>query len=160
VPKYVRISRVLRDIPPKFIVGGLKDSLRDVVRQRMSQQAIECKCIRCREYGHRARDGWEIGEPQMTGMDYTASGGKGIFLCFEDEDETLFGLLRMRIQSRPVALAGQGAGGFSPYPGTAYIWSGGSSQPAKPDCRAAQGAGRALVRKAERVATEEFQVRH
>ncbi|OGO40321.1 MAG: tRNA uridine(34) 5-carboxymethylaminomethyl modification radical SAM/GNAT enzyme Elp3, partial [Chloroflexi bacterium RBG_16_57_8] len=34
VPRYVRISRVLRDIPPKFIVGGLKDSLRDVVRER------------------------------------------------------------------------------------------------------------------------------
>ncbi|GAJ20605.1 unnamed protein product, partial [marine sediment metagenome] len=30
VPKYVRISRVLRDIPPQFIVGGLKNSLRDV----------------------------------------------------------------------------------------------------------------------------------
>ena len=35
VPKYVRISRVLRDIPSKFIVAGLKDSLRDVVRERM-----------------------------------------------------------------------------------------------------------------------------
>ena len=56
VPKYVRISRVLRDIPAKFITGGLKDSLREIVKQRMKQQATECKCIRCREYGHRLRD--------------------------------------------------------------------------------------------------------
>jgi len=63
VPKYVRISRVLRDIPAKFIVGGCKDSLRGVIKQRMKQRAIECKCIRCREYGHRAQGGWEIGAP-------------------------------------------------------------------------------------------------
>ncbi len=30
VPKYVRISRLLRDIPAKFITAGCKDSLRDV----------------------------------------------------------------------------------------------------------------------------------
>ncbi|GAI49091.1 unnamed protein product, partial [marine sediment metagenome] len=102
VPKYVRISRVLRDIPSKFIVGGLKDSLRDIVKQRMKDEGIECKCIRCREYGHRAREGWEIGEPRMVRMDYEASGGKEIFLSFEDEKETLFGLLRLRIQSKPI----------------------------------------------------------
>ncbi|GAI15026.1 unnamed protein product [marine sediment metagenome] len=103
VPKYVRISRVLRDIPAKFITAGCKDSLRGVIKQRMKQRAIECKCVRCREYGHRARDGWEIGEPQMVRMDYEASGGREIFLSFEDESETLFGLLRMRIQSKPVS---------------------------------------------------------
>jgi elongator complex protein 3 len=35
VPRYVRISRVLRDIPSKYIVGGLKDSLRDIVKEQM-----------------------------------------------------------------------------------------------------------------------------
>ncbi|OGO07841.1 MAG: tRNA uridine(34) 5-carboxymethylaminomethyl modification radical SAM/GNAT enzyme Elp3, partial [Chloroflexi bacterium RBG_13_57_8] len=63
VPEYVRISRVLRDIPSKFIVAGLKESLRDIVRERMKKHGIECRCIRCREYGHRARDGRVIGEP-------------------------------------------------------------------------------------------------
>jgi len=76
VPKYVRISRVLRDIPAKFIVGGLKDSLRDVVKQRMKQRGTQCKCVRCREYGHRAQDSWEIGEPRIVRMDYEASGGR------------------------------------------------------------------------------------
>ncbi len=102
VPKYIRISRILRDIPPRFIVGGLKDSLRDVVRERMKEAGTECRCIRCREYGHRRLTGWEIGEPLLVRLDYEASGGKEVFLSFEDEQETLFGLLRLRIQSQPI----------------------------------------------------------
>jgi elongator complex protein 3 len=102
VPKYVRISRVLRDIPSKYIVGGLKDSLRDVVRERMKQAGTQCVCIRCREYGHRSRTGFEIGEPKLTRLDYSASGGKEVFLSFEDSRETLFGLLRLRIQHVPL----------------------------------------------------------
>jgi elongator complex protein 3 len=152
VPKYVRISRVLRDIPAKFITAGCKDSLRGTVRQRMKQRGIECKCIRCREYGHRAREGWEIGEPKLVRTDYGAAGGKEIFLSFEDEGETLFAILRMRIQPRDsespaiirelhvygpeVPLAGQNAA-------------------------AAQhkGLGKALLREAERIAAEEFGAR-
>jgi len=158
VPKYVRISRVLRDIPPKFITAGCKDSLRDVVRQRMQQQALECKCIRCREYGHRARDGWEIGEPHLVRMDYEASAGREIFLSFEDEKETLFGLLRMRIQTKLVTTLGQKGNG-----NLALIREMHTFGPEVPlserRSEAAQhkGLGKALLREAERIATNEFQ---
>jgi elongator complex protein 3 len=104
VPGYVRISRVLRDIPPQFITAGCKDSLRGILRERLQRKGLECRCIRCREYGHRARDGREIGEPHLVRMDYAASGGTEVFLSFEDEKETLFGLLRLRIQSDAAAL--------------------------------------------------------
>jgi len=157
VPKYVRISRVLRDIPSEFIVGGLKDSLRDEVRQRMKQQAIECKCIRCREYGHRSRDGWEIGEPRMVSMDYEASGGKEIFLSFEDDKETLFGLLRMRIQSKPIARLGRDDGNLALIR-ELHIY--GPEVPLRQqDPTAAQhkGLGKALLREAERIAANVFQ---
>jgi len=99
VPKYVRISRVLRDIPSKFIVGGLKNSLREVVRERMKQAGTECHCIRCREFGHRTRQGWGTSEPKLTRLDYEASDGREVFLSFEDEKETLFGLVRLRMRS-------------------------------------------------------------
>ena len=159
VPKYVRISRVLRDIPAKFIVGGLKDSLRDVVKQRMKQQAIECKCIRCREYGHRAHDGWEIGEPRMVRMDYEASGGKEIFLSFEDENETLFGLLRMRIQSKPVVRLGGRIGEDSALIRELHIYGPEVSLKYRnPTAAQHKGLGKALLREAERIADEEFQV--
>jgi elongator complex protein 3 len=100
VPKYVRIPRVMRDIPAKFILAGVNDlNLREVVKRRMREKGIECQCIRCREYGHRLRDGWRIGTPLLKRLDYDASEGKEIFLSFEDERETLFALLRLRIPS-------------------------------------------------------------
>jgi len=43
------------------------------------------------------RDGWLVGEPRLTRLEYDASHGKEIFLCYEDENETLFGLLRLRV---------------------------------------------------------------
>ncbi len=158
VPRYVRISRVLRDIPGKFIVDGLRDSLRDVVKQRMKQMGVECECIRCREHGHRARDGWEIGEPQMARMDYTASGGREIFLSFEDKNETLFGLLRMRVQSKPVTGLEQKIKGDLALVRELHIFgpevSLGQRDPAAAQHR---GLGKALLREAERIARNEFQ---
>jgi len=150
VPKYVRISRVLRDIPARFITAGCTDSLRGVLKQRMRQRGIECKCIRCREYGHRARDGWEIGEPQMVRMDYEASEGREIFLSFEDEVETLFGLLRMRIQTKPA--------GNSALIRELHVY--GPEVPIseqKEEAAQHKGLGKALLHEAERVAREEFQ---
>jgi len=100
IPKYVRIPRLMRDIPGKFILAGCKDlALRGNIRKRMDELGIRCKCIRCREYGHRLRDGWAIGQPRLTRMDYETYGGREIFLSYEDTNETLFGLLRMRIKA-------------------------------------------------------------
>jgi elongator complex protein 3 len=157
VPKYVRISRVLRDIPSKFIVAGCRDSLRGVIKQRMKQRAIECKCIRCREYGHRSQDGWEIGEPRLVRMDYEASGGKEIFLSFEDEKETLFGLLRMRIQSQPIAILGESTEGDLALIRELHIY--GPEVPLskqRPEAAQHKGLGKALLREAERIAGDEF----
>ncbi len=152
VPKYVRISRVLRDIPAKFITAGCKDSLRGVVKQRMKQRGIECKCIRCREYGHRAREGRKIGEPRLVRMDYGAAGGKEIFLSFEDEGETLFAILRMRIQPQ--------SSGNSALIRELHVY--GPEVPlTEQNAEAAQhkGLGKALLREAERIAAGEFGAR-
>ncbi|MFQ6121578.1 MAG: elongator complex protein 3 [Dehalococcoidales bacterium] len=158
VPKYVRISRVLRDIPAKFITAGCKESLRGMVRQRMKQKAVECKCIRCREYGHRARDGWEISEPHLVRMDYEASGGREIFLSFEDEKETLFGLLRMRIQSNPIpALQGELNGNLALIRELHVFGPEVPLDEQKPEAAQHKGLGKALLQEAERIADEEFQ---
>ncbi|MCJ7604910.1 MAG: tRNA uridine(34) 5-carboxymethylaminomethyl modification radical SAM/GNAT enzyme Elp3 [Dehalococcoidales bacterium] len=157
VPKYVRISRVLRDIPSKFIVAGLKDSLRDRVRDLLARDGRECRCIRCREYGHRARAGREIGEPELVRMDYEASGGREIFLSFEDDGETLFGLLRLRIQDAPVPAFG--AAQTSPAALVRELHVFGQQVPLKEQRdEAAQhrGYGKALLREAERIAREEY----
>ncbi len=160
VPRYVRISRVLRDIPSKFIVGGLRDSLREVVKGRLKQLGVECKCIRCREYGHRVRDGWEIGEPAMVRLDYGASGGREIFLSFEDENETLFGLLRMRIQSQTIARLGHESRGNLALIRELHVY--GPEVPLRQQEAGAvqhKGLGKALLTEAEKIAREEFQAR-
>ena len=103
IPKYVRISRLMRDIPSKFIVAGSRDlALRGTVKKKMAQLGLRCSCIRCREYGHRLRDGWTITEPQFTRFDYETAEGKEIVLSYEDANETLFGLLRLRANSEKV----------------------------------------------------------
>jgi elongator complex protein 3 len=157
VPKYVRISRVLRDIPVKFIVAGYKDSLRGPVKKRMLEKGIECQCIRCREYGHRVANGQKIGEPVLKRMDYSASGGTEIFLSFEDENETLFGLLRLRIQSEVIPLPG--FENISPTAIVRELHVYGPEVPLKnqnTDAAQHKGLGKALLREAERIAREEF----
>lgn len=98
VPKYVRIARIMRDIPPHYIVAGCRDlALRDSLKKRMVELGIECGCIRCHEFGHRRRDGRPTGPPDLLQrLDYEASGGREVFLTVEDEFGTIFGLLRLR----------------------------------------------------------------
>jgi elongator complex protein 3 len=156
VPRYVRISRVLRDIPTKFITGGLKDSLRDVVKKKLEGQGTGCSCIRCREYGHRIKNGWQTGKPLLTRMDYKASQGQEIFLSFEDETETLFGLLRLRIQDKRLL-------GLEYPPGKLALVRelhvyGPEVAIGRSNAVAAQhkGLGKLLLMEAERIACEEF----
>ena len=152
VPKYVRIPRVMRDIPTKFIIAGCKDlALRSNVKQAMKTRGLQCQCTRCREYGHRRRDGWRIGQPSLHRYEYTASGGREIFLSYEDADGTLFGLLRLRISPDDI------------YPAMVReIHIFGSEVPlGDQDDLAAQhkGLGSQLLKEAERIAREENSIR-
>lgn len=158
VPRYARIPRVLRDIPAKFITAGCKDSLRGMIRQQMKRQGLECKCIRCREYGHRAREGVKIGKPHLARMDYDASGGREIFLSFEDEGETIFGLLRMRIQSDPIPAMRTELTGNSSLIRELHVF--GPEVPLNEQKTGAaqhKGLGKTLLQEAERIAAGEFQ---
>ena len=153
VPGYVRIPRVMRDIPGKFIVAGCKDlALRSALKKRMEEMNVRCNCVRCREYGHRLRDGWKIGRPSLKRWDYEASGGKEVFFSFEDEEGTLFGLLRMRIGS-PVMSDGEAVVRelhiFGP-----EVPLGGQQDGAAQH----RGLGGELLMAAEKIARDEFQV--
>jgi elongator complex protein 3 len=146
VPKYVRISRLMRDIPSKFIIAGSRDlALRGTIRKKMGQTGLLCRCIRCREYGHRLRDGWAMGKPRLTRLDYETWGGREVFLSYEDENETLFGLLRLRIDGGEAIVR------------ELHIF-GPEVRLGEKIERAAQhhGLGEGLLREAERIAREEF----
>lgn len=151
IPKYVRIPRLMRDIPVKFIIAGSKDlALRGTIKKRMDEIGVRCQCIRCREYGHRFRDGWAMGVPHLTRLDYETEGGREIFLSFEDMNETLFGLLRLRIKSSM-------ADGDLAIIRELHVFGPELVlEERRDDAAQHRGLGAKLLREAERIASEEF----
>ncbi len=96
IPYYVRIQRLFRDIPVQEISGGCKISnLREVLQKDAKKNNWRCKCIRCRE----VRDNYDTKEKVLLFREeYDASGGKEIFLSFENKKrDKLYALLRLRI---------------------------------------------------------------
>ncbi len=100
VPEYVRVMRVQRDIPSNLVAAGVKKSnLRQYVENEMEKKKISCREIRCREVGRGEKISWE--NVELVRKDYSASGGKEIFLSFEDvEKGRLVGFLRLRMPGR------------------------------------------------------------
>jgi len=93
IPPYVRIQRIIRDIPAGDIVAGSKTSnLRQLINNLGKKQ---CQCIRCREI----REQYAITDKiKLFRYDYTASGGQEIFLSFASPDQKkLYALLRLRL---------------------------------------------------------------
>lgn len=94
IPPYVRVIRVIRDIPSTSIIAGNKISnLREIIHNEMEKTGKPCQCIRCREIGNR-----KITERKMIIREYPASGGKEYFLSYEDTKQNkLIAFLRLRI---------------------------------------------------------------
>jgi len=98
VPPYVRLSRIIRDIPSQNIAAGnMVTNLRETVAAYMKEKGLSCACLRCREAGHRLDD-IKIEKPTFFQQTYPASGGTEYFLSFESKDKkTLFAFLRLRL---------------------------------------------------------------
>jgi elongator complex protein 3 len=98
LPYWVRVARLFRDIPSEKIETGCKVSnLREVIHREMEKRSLKCKCIRCRE----VRENYEPRKKFcLFREDYEASGGKEIFLSFENKNrQKLLSFLRLRIPS-------------------------------------------------------------
>ncbi len=97
IPCWVRVERIIRDIPPTDIVEGGSNilNMREVVAKEMAKQGTTCKCVRCRESGgnYNAKE-----KVYLFKQEYEASSGKELFLSFENKARTkLYALLRLRI---------------------------------------------------------------
>ncbi len=109
VPPYVRIARVIRDIPSQEISHGSKvTNLRQSVHAYMKRNGLACRCLRCREVGHiGGMKDKVLGDIFYKERAYPASEGTEYFLSYESEDESvLFAFLRLRlasIENNPVA---------------------------------------------------------
>ncbi len=100
VPYWVRIMRVQRDIASNLIIAGIKKgNLRELAHERLKEMGKTCRCIRCREIGLLSLRNRRFSRDVFTlhRIDYDASGGKEVFLSYENSDRSaLIGFLRLR----------------------------------------------------------------
>jgi len=147
IPYYVRIQRITRDIPSqRILVGAAKISnLRQIIAREMEREGWQCRCIRCRE----VREKYEPKEKlYLYRQDYDASGGREIFLSFENKNRTkLYSLLRLRITSQNKATVREihTYGQLYPLRGRVALIS--------PQHK---GLGKKLIKEAEKIAKKEF----
>jgi len=161
VPPWVRIERIIRDIPSPRISGAQDISnLRQIISNDMKSEGWSCLCIRCREI----KGNYDINEKLfLIRRDYDASNGKEIFLSFENPSTSsgqakLFSLLRLRIpdkNTQPI---------FPALKNTALvreIHTYGLQTPLAQKSISAQhtGLGKKMIVEAEKIASNEFGVK-
>ncbi len=164
IPPYVRIARLVRDVPTSSIEAGpIISNLRQIITHRS-----KCQCIRCREVRSDYRKEDKI---ILDRIDYDASNGKEIFLQFVSEDKKkLYALLRLRIPhfkdiGCPTGQEGERHPMFNTFPilqNSALIREvhtyGKMAKISQNNTNVPQhvGLGRKLIQEAERIAKEEF----
>jgi elongator complex protein 3 len=99
VPKYVRIIRLIRDIPNESIIAGNKITN---LRQIMQEKGVKCQCIRCRESRDKIIKKWCLEIEK-----YSSVGGIEYFISINSLDKKiLYGFCRLRLDKKsPVAPA-------------------------------------------------------
>jgi len=103
VPEYCRIMRVMRELPPEYIIAGTtRIDLRKDIEEELRKNKIDIREIRFREIGFAQQytKNKKIDDKiQIKKIEYLASNGKEIFIQAVNKDNILFGLLRLRIPS-------------------------------------------------------------
>lgn len=93
VPRYVRINRIIRDIPTTNVVAGIsKANLRQLAQQRMQERGLTCRCIRCREI---RRETVRSEQLELRVDTYETEATTEHFLSFERDDRRIAGFLRL-----------------------------------------------------------------
>ena len=95
-PRYVRLNRIIRDIPKEHIVAGSTlSNLREVVKQHLAGQGRACQCVRCREVRHAAAPVID----HINSIEYETRASREYFLSFDTVDGKLAGFLRLSLPS-------------------------------------------------------------
>lgn len=83
IQPWVRIQRLVRDIPKKSIEAGYDklSNLRQVIQDEMKKEGKKCNCIRCFEIDDNIPS-----YPTLVVREYNASYGKEYFISIEDFD--------------------------------------------------------------------------
>lgn len=103
IPYYCRVMRVMREIPPNYLVAGTKRiDLRKDIETEIKKRKFKINEIRFREIGFNIRDlkkGEKISKKlKLKVTRYRASEGEEYFLEIINKDNILFALCRLRIR--------------------------------------------------------------
>ncbi|MBI5254629.1 tRNA uridine(34) 5-carboxymethylaminomethyl modification radical SAM/GNAT enzyme Elp3 [Candidatus Falkowbacteria bacterium] len=95
-PQYVRIIRLIRDIPAKSIEAGNKISnLRCTLQETLAKQGKQCSCIRCREARTNIAN---IHKAKLFFKKYRASDGIEYFIHYSSPNQKiLYAFCRLRL---------------------------------------------------------------
>ena len=158
VPEYVRIIRIIRDIPATYIVASSKKSnLRESVDEYQEKRGVVQKDIRAREIRDREVLPEEF---ELTHVTYETKTGTEIFLQFENKKEnSLAAFCRLRLPRWNEIKGFEEHDNLSVLPGKALIrelhtYGRMAKIGAQGEQSQHMGFGRRLVIEAERIAKE------
>ncbi len=117
-PRYCRIMRIMREIPPSYLVAGIKNidmrhDIENKIRSPLNKKFLyflkrkksKIVEIRFREIGFALRDKRKIDSGiKIKTTKYKASGGTEFFVEAINKDNILFGLLRLRLDKNSSAM--------------------------------------------------------
>ncbi len=157
IKPWVRIQRIQRDIPVKFIsAGGVKRSdIRNLAERMLAENGMSTMEIRSREVGKRG--GTDLEDCRLVRRDYMAAGGREVFLSYETgSGGDIVGFLRLRLPSdmahRKEVIGSSIVREIKVFGEVVPVGS-------RPEAEwQHRGFGKALMAEAERVSREEFGV--
>lgn len=96
IPPYVRVTRLIRDIPTTSIyAGNMIANLRQEILKKLKEDGTPCPCIRCRE---PKNDFLNTDDTDFIRREYETLGGQENFLSIESKDKSrIFGFCRLRL---------------------------------------------------------------
>ncbi len=157
-PFYIRIVRIIRDIPAQQIIAGPAkiSNLRQIIQKEMEEEGWQCRCIRCRE----VKDQFKKEEkPFFFREDYDSSEGKEIFLTFENKTRSkLYSILRLRIPSYSLKKEKHFLKTLNNSSIIRELHTYGQLTPISKKGKSSQhkGLGKKLIKKAEKITQKEF----
>ncbi len=101
LPEWVRVQRIQRDIPVSSAIGLDKGNIRQLIHDKLRGYGYACRCIRCREVGHKRVENFDNAE--LVIRKYRASRGIEHFISYEiSEYDALVGFIRLRFPHKPI----------------------------------------------------------
>ena len=99
-PPWIRLPRIIRDIPMEYIEGGLMyPNMRQFLDDELKKEGKKSMDIRARECGRNPQ--YNIDEAEYNIREYESCHGKDYFISLESKDNNcIFGFLRLRIPNK------------------------------------------------------------